>query len=497
MPEEISKATDYPAERIRNRLGINRIRLPTYSQTNATLTADVLHEFVRRVAADPVAYDKLKREPICKVRYATESNADRARPDLMAAVDMARSKLFAEDRERYKKIFQAFKKTIPSQVTFACAGGGIATSDAVPLVSYYALRGRPYSELVITADTAIYEDKTAQPTQGCAVTLSWITTNPALTVIGDMFGGASEPEVGFTKYGEPLPKVAPKTSMVKYGELNFDAFRNLFELIRPFKPDFLLGHVPFPDQAYDLHAQYRLHVLRAEDPELLRSIATRIGPEPLPPGIHSFSHLVKKVEKRFNNGNGTPTVSSEGIIAHLETDPDINAHIKWVYKLRGLPEIAENAKQLHLPEALVYPSDIGNSYSSASTVAEASLMSLTRGPMRGIKMYFGSGGVSVASALSIVATQEAKANNLIILIEKDDGWEIKGEAYPALHAELSREEKARTTKNGGPDLVQRDLELLRGRLPFGFHVRSVTDKGQPDAVFIDEKGVIKEVPLRY
>jgi len=494
LPEEMAIASDYPADRIRNRLGVRKIRLPSYSQTNAALAADVVYEFVRWIASNPAEHEKLRREPIVSFRYATESNADNARPDFMPALNMARSKLLGEDEAKYRPILDGFKKAWPFLVTHACAGGGIAEADAVTNVRCNALEGYRVSEIVITNDTAVYLDNNAKPTEGCAVTFKWVTLNPALTVVGTRFGRSNHPEEGFTKYGETCPTVNPKTSMVKYEELCADALFDLLEQVGTFTPDFLISHVPFPDQAYDLHAQYRLHTMRAENPELLRAIEIRIGPEPLLPGIRTFSQLVKNVQGRFNS-NGQ-TLSGESIIAHLENDPAISNHVKWVYKFRGQHEVIEHARRLHIPKALELPSEIGNSYTGSAIVAEASLLQRTDGPMRGIKIHFGSGGVAAALEVIFVATAEAKRTHLFTFLENDDRWALKSDAYAQLHASLVLEEKVRTAKNG-TDLVEKDLQLLRGRLPAGFHVRSVSKSGMPDTVYVDADGKISDVPLRY
>ena len=172
-------------------LGIKQIRLPGYSESNVTFVANAIYNFIKRVSARQDDLEKLRREPIMTIYYASESNPDKSRPEVEESFLLAYSKLLSEG-EKYKGIVEMFKGAVVIPVTYACAGGGLALIQAVYNILGSVTAGAPRSAIVITADTAVYDHErapNAEFTQGAGATLLWITQKPRLVSV--LYGGGT------------------------------------------------------------------------------------------------------------------------------------------------------------------------------------------------------------------------------------------------------------------------------------------------------------------
>ena len=280
--EQLDEAIKNDIGKMTAGLGIKQIRLPGYSESNLTFVADAIYEFVKRVSASSADMEKLRREPIRTIYYASESNPDRSRPEVEVSFLLVYSKLLSED-SKYRELVEMLKGAALLPVTYACAGGGLSVIDAVSNVYLSIGNGKPQSALVITADNAIYDHTrapNAEYTQGAGATLMWITKDPELASIiyangsGDFHMTLSD----FTKFGFETPIVHGKFSERVYV---YTIAKSLEMLERnggtiPFRElQFFVTHVPFPKQSIYFASFLFAHYLKNYDKELFQQMEKR------------------------------------------------------------------------------------------------------------------------------------------------------------------------------------------------------------------------------
>ncbi len=515
--------------KIKDGLGIEKARLPTYSQSNVTMAANAIYSFIKNIDSNPYDREKFFSEKPVSIYYATESNPDFSRPEAEIALGLVYSRLLEEDEKRYRPYVEALKNTGLQQNTFACAGAGLALSSALGEVYSNASFGVGSSAIIISADTAVYDSKRApdaETTQGSAATLMWITTEPELVSINykGAYGRFNVPFPDFTKFGVDTPfvhgkfsekgyvyavamalgnmesKLAMQERMVfeeDYAGTNPDAgtyrsrklnkIMDRSEFLKNMK--FVPGHVPFSKQAIYFASFLFEHHLKNYERDTFNEMQQResLGKSPL--GDKSLTELFTEKLTEFRGERDTD------IVAYIESDKDINAYWEWLGKLRKQPEFEKFLDEMHIRDALVLPSQVGNSYTSSTVVAIASLLKNGRvyPGDTGACTFFGSGMVALAYQMEITATQESIAKNLVIGMERKEELPLEAQDYEPLHEKLILGDAKRSMIVEGKSLIDMDAKLLRGKLPEGFLIRRRNVDGTWEAEFVEngKRSVIK------
>jgi 3-hydroxy-3-methylglutaryl CoA synthase len=534
---ELSKVTGEEVSKIEH-FGVKKQRLPTLSQSNMTMVADAIYEFIKRVSAWPDIEAKFFAEPPKHIHFGTESNDDFSRPEVTPALGMALSKLLNEDEARYRKYLNVFRETEPGQRTFACAGGGLAMSDAVAEVKVAHDFGRSESEIIITADTAVYDPtraKNAEKTQGAAATLMWITKDPELVEIkySRGYGRFSMPFPDFTKFGYNTPKVYGEASNIAYIYAVAQAVEKL-EAAYSAKPEAVnvllrsnviperiksvigsitkkinpgidgvsfsnmyafVSHVPYPKQARESAGYLFAHYLKRFNPKLLDDIQKRdgVGADPL-----EGRKLTDVITEKLASFSGS---REKDLVGYLENDKEIKAELAWVKRLMKQQEFDAFIDRLHINEALELPSVVGNSYTTSLPVALASLLRHVTDshhnveePKHAVLAFYGSGLVAKAFLVEIKATQRSR-EHLIISMERNQDIPISADQYVQLHTRLVRGDAMRTMTDGS--LVEMNMNFLDGRLPRGFNLVRRHSDGTWEGVYVDGDGKQRDVVPRF
>ena len=534
---ELSRVTGEEVGKIEH-FGVMKQRLPTLSQSNMTMVADTIYEFIKRVSAWPDMEAKFFAEPPKHIHFGTESNDDFSRPEVTPALGMALSKLINEDDARYRKYLNAFRETESGQRTFACAGGGLALSDAVAEVKAAHDFGRGESEIIITADTAVYDPKrakNAEKTQGAAATLMWITKDPELVEIkySRGYGRFSMPFPDFTKFGYNTPKVygeasniayiyavaqavesleeaysvkpMPKSRLFRSGIIP-ERIRNMMgELARRINPEYdgvsfndmyaFVSHVPYPKQAREAAGYLFAHYLKGFNPGLYESIQMRDGVGSDPLGGRKLTGLITEKLAGFSGAR------EKDLVGYLEGDKEIKEELAWVKRLMKQPEFDAFIEKLHINEALELPSVVGNSYTTSLPVALASLLRRVTDthpdsdkPRTAVLAFYGSGLVAKAFLVEIKATQKSR-EHLVISMERNQDIALSAEQYAPLHSKLVEGDAMRTMTDGS--LVEMNMSFLGGRLPRGFNLVRRHSDGTWEGVYVDGEGKQQAVMPRF
>ena len=480
-------------DKIKEGLGIEKARLPTYSQSNVTMAANAIYSFIKNVDSDPSSRKKFFAEKPVSVYYATESNPDFSRPEAEIALGLVYSRLLEEDEKRYRPYVEALKNSGLQQNTFACAGAGLALSSALSEIYSNSSFGIGSSAIIISADTAVYDSKRApdaETTQGSAATLMWVTTEPELVSINykGAYGRFNVPFPDFTKFGADTPFVHGKFSEKGYVYAVAMALGNMEKSNKAIYGDeymekmkFFISHVPFPKQAIYFASFLFEHYLRNYKPDMFEAMQKResLGASPL--GSKGLAELFTGKLVEFRGVHDTD------IVSYIESDKEINAYWEWLRKLKKQPEFEKFLDDMHIKDALVLPAQVGNSYTSSTVVAIASL--LKSGKVQpgdaGACAFFGSGMVALAYQMEIAATQESVARNLVIGIDRKEGLPLKAQDYEPIHEKLILGDARRSMIDEEKSLIDMDAEMLRGKLPEGFLIRRRNVNGTWEAEFVE------------
>ncbi len=514
IDEHVKPAMESETEgKIRKGLGVDLIRMPGYSESNVTFVANMLYEFMKKLADDKESMGRISQTPIRTIYYGTESNPDRSRPEIEPALLLAGSKLLAENEAKYRPIMEMMRSAAVVPVTFACVGGVLSLNEAVSRVRYSAENGHRESALVVTADTALYNSKSApgaEPTQGAAGALMWVTNMPNLVEIFDRWAGYHLPLSDFTKFQEETPVVHGKFSEIVYVYTVGKALQRLEEEYSSLgngnskileEIDFFICHVPFPKQAIYLASFLFAHHMKNKNPALFAAMQSRpeVGPDPL----IGYAKLTELIEARFRefNTNGHGVQHEHAVIAYIENEPMIKAYWDWLKRVRETPEFEKFVEGLHIKEALKLPSLVGNSYTTSVTMSLASLVVNGFGRKTwhannlGVLAGYGSGAQAMVFPIRIVARPDLIADHLSVDIDVDGKYQLDAAGYRELHGVHLHGDSARMLT--GEDLVEKDKKLLRSEtLPKGFHVVRRNPNGTGEYVYSDGMH-IEPVKIRF
>ena len=512
--EELGKAIGVDPKRISDGLGIEKTRLPIFSQSNVTMVADALYAFIKNMEENGSLEDLLD-EPPKNIYFATESNDDYSRPEAEVALGLVYSKLLNENDEFYRPYVNMFKHAEVKQATFACAGVGLVLSDAVANVKMSSDSGRPESAIILSVDTAVYDSvraPNAEMTQGSGATLMWIKKNPRLIDVDYAFGYGrfNMPYPDFTKFGINTPKVYGRFSEIGYVYAVAQAFEDLESNVNLDK-DFLkninafVSHVPFPKQAIYFASFLWEHYMKVYDKKLFENLQNKddLGISPL-----NGNSLVELITKKIEAFRG---LNENDLIEYITKDKEINDYWSWLKRLRTTKdsnqkdairgEFSDFLNRFSINNALKFPSVVGNSYTGSTVMAIASLLDNAISDVSSIEntiaIFYGSGLIAKAYKLHIIATPDDIANRLVISMKRYPDIALTSDMYKPMHEALLKGDAARAV-NPEIDLIVQSSRLLRGNtLPLGFHVRKRNDDGTWEAAYVDGGGNIVTILPRF
>jgi 3-hydroxy-3-methylglutaryl CoA synthase len=491
-------------------LQVDMFRLPGYSESNFTFAADALDTFLRRMMGDPESRALLEANPIRSIYAGTESAIDKSRPDIMISRGMVESQLLMEDPVLYAPVLKQIRHSRVTEQKFACVGGLLSLDDAVTRVSRNAMLGRNESSIVIAMDTAIYDDKKApgaEATQGGAAVLMWVTPRPLLLEVHPESSAHNVTFPDFTKVGSDTPFVHGKPSEKIFVYDVGSAAEDLEHRLRDGHDhgtkgiEFILCHVPFPEQASYLAGFQFAHFLKRAEPALFEKITNRenVGKEPV---IGDASRLTKLIGDKFRSFNqGGIQRAEREIVEHIGNDPDIKLYWEWLKRLRSTPEFEYYKKSLHIDEALVIPKTVGNSYTASLFVSLSSYLlnysaeMKSESTQRGVLLGYGSGSQSLALPVTILASPETIRKHMHVEITPDKNYGLDAKQYTELHAvHLTGDAQRLITQD---NLVDKDRILLRnGIVSRGYHVVNLNSDGT--GLYVHSDGVdTKPVIRRY
>ncbi len=512
--EELGKAIGVDPERISKGLGIEKTRLPIFSQSNVTMVADALYAFIKNMEENGSLEDLLD-EPPKNIYFATESNDDYSRPEAEVALGLVYSKLLNENDAFYRPYVNLFKHAELKQTTFACAGVGLVLSDAVANIKMSSDLGRLESAIILSVDTAVYDSArapNAEMTQGSGATLMWIKKDPKLINVDYAFGYGrfNMPYPDFTKFGINTPKVYGRFSEIGYVYAVAQAFEDL-ERNSDDKESFLSGidafvsHVPFPQQAIYFATFLWEHHMKAYDKKLFAEMQEKsdLGVSPL-----DGNSLIELITKKIEDFRGS---NENDLINYIANDKEIKDYWDWLKRLRTTKdsnqksairkEFSDFLDRFNIKSALKLPSAVGNSYTGSTVMAMASLLYNSKYSINSIKntiaVFYGSGLIAKAYKLDIVAEPEDIANRLVISMNRYPDIPLASDAYKQLHDALLKGDAARTT-DPKVDLIEQSAKLLRGdALPLGFHIRKRNDDGTWEASYVGKSGKAEAISPRF
>jgi 3-hydroxy-3-methylglutaryl CoA synthase len=505
VPTEVqAKAFGDSAEDIA-KLGGKGFRWPTFSQSNTTVTADLVYAFVKDLERED-RLAKLKQYPITRWGFLTESGSDGGIPDLEYAFGVVTSKLLGEDETKYRPIVESvMRKSWILSPVFNCGSGGIMLDVYLPPLALE----RKSSAAFVSVDTSVYDrlysGKNTHWTAGSGGTLGWLTPDASVMYF-DRKASATYNlnEFGFTKYwSKHVPKTHGIASQILYDYIGIKAYLGLEEGVdgRPGYDlsgiEFINWHPPFIEQPKVFYTIPYVHSLRAFDPAKLAQIEANpaIGPEVLN-GFHGFAHMLEQKLTALNRND--ERLSDARLIETLEKDTAIRGHLEWLKKVRRFsPEFHVELKAKQVDASLSSVEEEGNMYANGTFGMVRGL--LERGSiypgMPGLVGFFGSGGTSSLFG-SAIAGEPSVIRRDHLFVDNNGRVSLNKDQYLELYEALLQEEAKRTTT--GEDLIQKDLKFLgRDTLTPGFHMRKRDRDGTGEWVFVDEDGRMTDVARRY
>ncbi|MDE1874328.1 MAG: hypothetical protein KGI04_04420 [Candidatus Micrarchaeota archaeon] len=480
------------------RLGGRGFRWPTFSESNTTTAANLTYRFIKDLEKEGNS-EKLKKYPIKRWAFLTETGSDGGIPDLEYAFSVVSSRLLNEDERKYKPIVESsLRYTWMLPIIFNCGSGGPMLDVYLPALALEMDSSAAFISVDTSAYDKDYSGKNAHWTVGSGGTLGWITPE-ARVMYFDRKASASYNmnEFGFTKYwSKHVPKTHGMASLIAYDYMGIKAYEQLEMRYELQRAEYFIWHVPFVEQPKVFYTLPYVHNLRHYDPDAYaRLIADpSIGPEKLN-GFKSFSDMLDEKFTSFNrNGEG---LSDAEILAMLEKDQQIRDHLGWLKGVRRSPGFERELETKQVTPALRNNEERGNMYANGTFGMVGGLLEhgqVYEG-MPGLVGFFGSGGIASLFG-SAIAGEQKTIKQERIFIDKNSKVQLDKSQYLQLYYALLQEESKRTTT--GEDLVEKDLKFLgRDTLTPGFHMRRRYQDGTGDWVFVDDDGMMSEVHRRY
>ena len=262
---------------------------------------------------------------------------------------------------------------------------------------------------------------------------------------------------------------------------------------------FFVTHVPFPKQSIYFASFLFAHYLKNYQKALFSEMGKRpeLGEYPIK-NTGSITALMDSKFRAFNTSGGE-VIHENGVITYIDSDPEIESYWNWLKKLRGQKEFDAFVDTLHIKEALLLPSMIGNSYSSSAFVAFASLIknatALHDGKVKlGVLSFYGSG--AIASSIPVELTASKEILERCLYVPSEEPKYIDHVQYSELHPELVKGDAARSITN--VDLVEKDRRFLGTQeLGTGFHIKKRNNNGTGEYFYCDAIGMAEPLIIRY
>ena len=478
----IAEREKVPKEKIEKGLLIKEFRFPGEADTIVTLAADNLLKFAENIVKNDLLYNKYRESRIGGIYFATESSPEQSRPVAMAVLELVEPILYermnnapegSREKEVYRMLLEDFRYSDSLEVKFAC------TADA-KIINLANQAIGPYSKgvVVIGSDVAIYDSskaKNAEPTQGAASSLVYITKDPLIATIDKRAIHYNLPAYDFFKPDEHTPRVPSG-----YGS-EVDYVVTIGSAVEKFEKEFglpldyyIVSHVPFPKEAIYLASFLYTHYLRkiGKIEELEKEIGEK---EPLGDAKNAIE-LVRKAaaEYRDDSKNGD-------LISYIANDERIKRLWQFHKKVRETEGFKKFVKDLGIEYAIEIPSIVGNSYNNSIVVATASLL-LNAPELKPIVWAsYGSGSGTTVTVLQPKERSKEELQSLIDISSLKRRNELSLDAYTNLHNKhIDRTEYNRGLEaiRRGRTLVENDKETLGNKFDEqGFKLLGIREDG--------------------
>jgi len=460
----IAEREKVPKEKIEKGLLIKEFRFPGESDTIITLAANNLLRFAENIVKNDLLYKKYKENRIGGVYFATESSTEQSRPSSMAVLELVEPILYermnnapegSREKEVYRMLLEDFRYSDSFEAKFACTAEAKIINLANQTIG-------PYSKgiVVIGSDVAIYDSKkakNAEPTQGAASSLVYITKNPLIATIDKRAIHYNLPAYDFFKPDEHTPRVpSGYGSEVDYVVTIGSAMEKFEEEYGLPSDYYIVSHVPFPKEAIYLASFLYTHYLRKEGK--IEGLEKEIGEKEPLGEAKSAIELIRKVSAEYRNDS-----KNGDLIIYIANDERIKRLWQFHKKVRETEGFKKFIKDLGIEYAIELPSIVGNSYNNSIVIATASLL-LNAPELKPIVWAsYGSGSGTTVTVLQPKELDKEALQSLIDISSLKRRTELSLDEYTNLHNKLiddTEYKRGLEAIRRGRTLVDNDKEIL-------------------------------------
>ncbi|MGC8776833.1 MAG: hypothetical protein ACP5P2_02730 [Candidatus Micrarchaeia archaeon] len=495
--EVISNKEGVPKEKITKGLLVNEFRFPGEADTIITLAANNLLSFVENIIKNDLLYEHYKKYRINGIYFATESSTENSRPASMAVLEIVEPIIYermqnagegTREKEVYSMVLNDFRYSDSYEAKFACT----AEAKLINLLNQ-SINGIPRGAIVIGSDTAIYDSskaKNAEPTQGAASSLVYLTPQPLIAKIEKESVHYNFPAYDFYKPDEHTPRVpSGYGSEVDYVVTIGSAFEEYERLYGLPEEYYIVSHVPFSKEAIYLASFLYTHHLRVSG--RIHELEKEIGKEPLG-SSRSEIELIRLVSSKYQEeGN------QEEIIEYIAKSPEIKALWEYHKKVRETTGFKKFIEEKGVLYAILLPSQIGNSYNNSIVVATASLLLNAPKYKPIIWASYGSGSGTTINKLIPVERSREEMASLINIKSLERRIELSEKEYEKLHEKLIEDteyKRGLEALRRGTTLKENDKRTLGPKYnEDGFKLVSINENGIGSYTYNGKK--IKKMPI--
>jgi len=478
----IANREGVPKEKIEKGLLIKEFRFPGESDTIATLAANNLLKFAENIVKNDLLYKRYKENRIGGIYFATESSPEQSRPVAMAVLELVEPILYermekakdgSREKEVYRMLLEDFRYSDSLEVKFAC------TADAkIISLANQTIGLKSKGIVVIGSDVAIYDSnkaKNAEPTQGAASSLVYITKDPLIATIDKRAIHYNLPAYDFFKPDEHTPRVPSG-----YGS-EVDYVVTIGSAIEKFEKEYglpldyyIVSHVPFPKEAIYLASFLYTHYLRKEGK--IEKLEKEIGEKEPLGEAKSAIELIRKVAAEYRNDS-----KNIDLIRYIANDERIKQLWQFHKKVRETEGFKEFVKDLGIEYAIGLPSIVGNSYNNSIVVATASLLLNAPELKPIIWASYGSGSGTTVTVLQPKELDKEELKSLIDISSLKRRTELSLDEYINLHNKLienTEYKRGLEAIRRGETLVDDDKKILGDKFDEqGFKLLGIREDG--------------------
>jgi len=478
----IANREGVPKEKIEKGLLIKEFRFPGESDTIITLAANNLLRFAENIVKNDLLYKKYKENRIGGIYFATESSPEQSRPSSMAVLElvepilyerMEKAKEGSREKEIYRMLLEDFRYSDSFEVKFACTADAKIISLANQAIGSYSK-----GIVVIGLDVAIYDSnkaKNAEPTQGGASSLVYMTNNPLIATIDKRAVHYNLPAYDFFKPDEHTPRVPSG-----YGS-EVDYVVTIGSAVEKFEKEYglpsdyyIVSHVPFPKEAIYLASFLYTHYLRKEGK--IDKLEKEIGEKEPLGEAKSAIELIRKVAADYRDDS-----KNVDLISYIANDERIKQLWQFHKKVRETEGFKKFIKDLGIEYAIELPSIVGNSYNNSIVVATASLL-LNAPELKPIVWAsYGSGSGTTVTVLQPKKLSKEELQSLIDISSLKRRTELSLDEYTDLHNKLISDteyKRGLEAVRRGRTLVENDRDTLGNKFDDrGFKLLGIREDG--------------------